>query len=74
MSPLYSGPMHAYRCAICSGVVWLRPGVPPPGMRCGMMGCSGSLRRAPAADLAAAPGPSAQAPEAGVADAGASGG
>jgi hypothetical protein len=60
MSPLYSGPMHAYRCGSCGGVIWFRPGVEPPGLRCGMMGCSGRFRRAPDADLRGetAPAPS----------------
>ena len=64
MSPLYSGPMHAYRCGSCGGVFWLRPGVEPPGLRCGMMGCSGRFRRAPDADLKGEEDPAPQGPEA----------
>ncbi len=69
MSPLYSGPMHAYRCGSCGGVIWLQPGVEPPGMRCGMMGCSGRFRRAPDADLQGEPAPAPREDEAPEGDA-----
>jgi len=48
--PEYLGPMHAWRCARCGGVTPLRPNVVPPTLTCMMMGCSGTVRRAPEAD------------------------
>ena len=53
--PEYVGPMTAWRCPKCGGTGWYKYGVEPPTKTCLMMGCGGTLRRAPELDYVASP-------------------
>lgn len=58
MSPIWTGPLLAWRCARCGWVCYLQPGLEPPGRLCGnyYAGCVGRqypMSRVPVLDLPA---------------------